>query len=67
MIPGFQSRLKQELLRLMRDPTTFEKKRYSSLLRLQNSVRFIDSPEDNKGAGRIFMNNVRGWIGGKKK
>ncbi|KAI9269002.1 hypothetical protein BDA99DRAFT_546220 [Phascolomyces articulosus] len=64
LIPGFQSRLKQELLRVMRDPTKFEKKRYASLLRLQNSVRFIDSPEDNKGAGRIFMNNVRGWIGG---
>ncbi|KAI9491639.1 actin family [Zychaea mexicana] len=64
LIPGFQSRLKQELLRVMRDPTPFEKKRYASLLRLQNSVRFIDSPEDNKGAGRIFMNNVRGWIGG---
>ena len=67
LVPGFASRLKQEILRVMRDPSPFEKKRYASLLRLQNSVRFIDSPENNKGAGRIFMNNVRGWIGGKKK
>ncbi|CAO3608559.1 unnamed protein product [Mucor hiemalis] len=63
LLPGFQSRLKQELLRVMRDPSEYEKRRYGSLLRLHKSINFIDNPEE-KGAGRIFMNNVRGWIGG---
>jgi hypothetical protein len=65
LLPGFQSRLKQELLRIMRDPLDYEKRRYGSLLRLHKSIKFIDNPEE-KGAGRIFMNNVRGWIGGKR-
>lgn len=64
LLPGFQSRVKQELLRIMKDPVDFEKRRYGPLLRLHKSIKFIDNPED-KGAGRIFMNNVRGWIGGK--
>lgn len=64
LLPGFQSRIKQELLRIMRDPLDYEKRRYGSLLGLHKSVKFIDNPEE-KGAGRIFMNNVRGWIGGK--
>ncbi|KAI9323496.1 hypothetical protein BX666DRAFT_2016724 [Dichotomocladium elegans] len=64
MTPGFQSRLKQELLRIMRDPSAYEKKRYGTLLGLQKFVRFVDNSEDNKGAGRIFFNNVRGWVGG---
>lgn len=64
-LPGFQSRLKQEIIRIMRDPTKHEQKRYGSLLRLQKAIRFIDNPEESKGAGRIFMSNVRGWIGGK--
>jgi actin-related protein len=63
LLPGFQSRLKQELIRIMKDPVDYEKRRYGPLLRLHNSINFIDSPEE-KGAGRIFMNNVRGWIGG---
>ncbi|CEI96780.1 hypothetical protein RMCBS344292_10934 [Rhizopus microsporus] len=63
LIPGFQSRIKQELLRIMRDPTEYEKKKYNSLLKLHKSIQFLDNPEE-KGAGRIFMNNVRGWIGG---
>ncbi|CAO0796179.1 unnamed protein product [Mucor circinelloides] len=63
LLPGFQSRMKQELLRIMRDPLDYEKRRYGALLRLHKSVKFIDNPEE-KGAGRIFMNNVRGWIGG---
>ncbi|GAA5801446.1 actin family [Helicostylum pulchrum] len=63
LIPGFQSRIKQELLRIMADPVDYEKRRYAPLLRLNKSIKFIDNPED-KGAGRIFMNNVRGWIGG---
>ncbi|CAO3695456.1 unnamed protein product [Rhizopus stolonifer] len=63
LIPGFQSRIKQELLRIMRDPTEHEKRRYKSLLKLHKSIGFLDNPEE-KGAGRIFMNNVRGWIGG---
>lgn len=63
LLPGFQSRLKQELLRVMRDPSDYEKRRYGSLLRLHKSINFIDNPEE-KGAGKIFMNNVRGWIGG---
>lgn len=63
LIPGFQSRLKQELLRIMRDPTEHEKRRYKSLLKLHKSTGFLDNPEE-KGAGRIFMNNIRGWTGG---
>ncbi|KAG0164775.1 hypothetical protein DFQ28_009841 [Apophysomyces sp. BC1034] len=63
LLPGFQARLKQELLRLIRNPGSFEKKKYEALLQLHKSIRFLDSPEE-KGAGRIFMNNVRGWIGG---
>lgn len=63
LLLGFQSRLKQELLRIMRDPLDYEKRRYGTLLRLHKSIKFIDNPEEN-GAGRIFMNNVRGWIGG---
>ncbi|KAI7889452.1 uncharacterized protein EV154DRAFT_538884 [Mucor mucedo] len=63
LLPGFQSRVKEELLRIMKDPVDFEKRRYGPLLRLHKSIKFIDNPED-KGAGRIFMNNVRGWIGG---
>lgn len=65
MLPGFHSRLKQELLRVMRDPTTYERKRYGSLLGLHKWVLFVDRSENNPGAGRIFMNNIRGWIGGK--
>lgn len=64
MLPGFHSRLKQELLRVMRDPTTYERKRYGSLLGLHKWVLFVDRSENNPGAGRIFMNNIRGWIGG---
>ncbi|KAI9276430.1 hypothetical protein BY458DRAFT_433740 [Sporodiniella umbellata] len=63
LIPGFQSRLKQELLRSMRDPNEREKRHYKSLLKLHKSIGFLDNSEE-KGAGRIFMNNVRGWIGG---
>lgn len=63
LLPGFQSRLKQELLSIMRDPFDFEKSRYAPLSRLHKSIKFIDNPED-KGAGRIFKNNIRGWIGG---
>ena len=63
LLPGFQSRIKQEILRIMKDPVEQEKRRYGSLLRLHKSVEFIDNPEE-KGAGRVFMNNVRGWIGG---
>ncbi|KAF7722548.1 hypothetical protein EC973_002972 [Apophysomyces ossiformis] len=62
LFPGFQSRLKQELLRLLRDPPPYEKKKYEPLLRLHKSIKFLDCPEE-KGAGRVFMNNVRGWIG----
>ncbi|KAI8974498.1 actin family [Pilobolus umbonatus] len=63
LLPGFQSRLKHELLRIMRDPEDYEKRKYQPLLRLHKFIRFIDNPEE-KGAGRVFMNNVRGWIGG---
>ncbi|KAI8880770.1 actin-like ATPase domain-containing protein [Backusella circina FSU 941] len=63
LLPGFQSRLKQELLHIMRDPAEYEKRRYASLLRLQKSIHFIDNAEEH-GAGRVFMNNMRGWIGG---
>ncbi|KAI7904381.1 actin family [Cokeromyces recurvatus] len=63
LLPGFQSRLKQELLRIMRDPLDYEKRRYESLLRLHKSIKFIDNSEE-KGSGRVFMNNVRGWVGG---
>ncbi|RCI07074.1 hypothetical protein CU098_013960, partial [Rhizopus stolonifer] len=63
LLPGLQSRMKQELLRIMRDPLDYEKRKYGPLLRLHKSIKFIDNPEE-KGAGRIFMNNVRGWIGG---
>jgi actin-related protein len=63
LLPGFQSRLKQELLHIMKDPAEYEKRRYAPLLRLQKSIRFIDNAEEN-GAGRVFMNNIRGWIGG---
>ncbi|KAI8390352.1 hypothetical protein BD560DRAFT_319533 [Blakeslea trispora] len=63
LLPGIQARMKQELLRIMRDPLDYEKRKYGSLLRLHKSIEFIDNPEE-KGAGRIFMNNVRGWVGG---
>ncbi|KAI9483940.1 MAG: hypothetical protein EXX96DRAFT_479087 [Benjaminiella poitrasii] len=63
LLPGFQSRLKQELLRVMRDPLEYEKRRYGSLLRLYKSIKFIDNSEE-KGSGRVFMNSVRGWVGG---
>ncbi|KAL0084081.1 hypothetical protein F4703DRAFT_1858354 [Phycomyces blakesleeanus] len=61
LLPGFHARLKQELLQIMKAPTESERKRYSSLLQLWESVKFIESPEES---GRVFMNNVRGWIGG---
>ncbi|KAI8377092.1 hypothetical protein EDC96DRAFT_551246 [Choanephora cucurbitarum] len=63
LLPGIQARMKQELLRIMRDPVDHEKRKYGSLLRLHKSIQFIDNPEE-KGAGRIFMNNIRGWVGG---
>ncbi|KAI8968501.1 hypothetical protein BDF20DRAFT_828063 [Mycotypha africana] len=62
-IPGLRLRLKRELLRVMRNPTNYEKKRYASLLQLSESVGFIDDSNE-KGAGQIFMGNIRGWIGG---
>lgn len=63
LLPGFQTRIENELGRMMKEPVEYEKRRFGQLCRLYPSIKFIENPEE-KGAGRIFMNNVRGWIGG---
>ncbi|KAI8384487.1 actin family [Radiomyces spectabilis] len=62
LLPGFQSRLKQEFTRLMRSPTDYEKRKYSSLLRLHKFIRFMHNSEET-GVKSVFVNNQRGWIG----
>ncbi|KAI7870714.1 actin family [Spinellus fusiger] len=64
LLPGFHARLKQELLRMMKSPTPAEKRRYECLLRLDKPIQFLDGQEEGKGSSRVFMSNVRGWIGG---
>ncbi|KAG2186898.1 hypothetical protein INT44_003125 [Umbelopsis vinacea] len=59
MLPGFRTRLHQELLRVMRSPTESEKRHYSSVLRLHQYLTFAD-----ENGGDVFKSNVRAWIGG---
>lgn len=60
MLPGFRTRLHQELLRVMRSPTESEKRHYASVLRLHQYLTFAD-----ENGGDVFKSNVRAWIGGK--
>lgn len=60
MLPGFRTRLHQELLRVMRSPTENEKRHYASVLRLHQYLTFAD-----ENGGDVFKSNVRAWIGGK--
>jgi len=59
MLPGFRTRLHQELLRVMRTPTDHEKRHYSSVLRLHQFLKLAD-----ENGGDVFKSNVRAWIGG---
>lgn len=59
MLPGFRTRLHQELLRVMRTPTDQEKSHYSSVLRLHQFLKLAD-----ENGGDVFKANVRAWIGG---
>ncbi|GAB5586411.1 hypothetical protein Unana1_01311 [Umbelopsis nana] len=59
MLPGFRTRLHQEMLRVMRTPTDHEKRHYSSVLRLHQFLKLAD-----ENGGDVFKSNVRAWIGG---
>src|SRR3954469_22114565 len=62
-LPGFETRLHQELLHTLRNPSWLEKIRYgNNLSGVAESVAFLDDPQN--GAGRVFMGNCRGWVGG---
>ncbi|KAG2171537.1 hypothetical protein INT43_008263, partial [Umbelopsis isabellina] len=60
MLPGFRTRLHQELLRVMRTPTDHEKRHYWTVLKLHQYLRLADEE-----GGDVFKSNVRAWIGGK--
>lgn len=60
MLPGFRTRLHQELLRVMRTPTDHEKRHYSTVLKLHQYLSLADEE-----GGDVFKANVRAWIGGE--
>ncbi|RUS20977.1 hypothetical protein BC937DRAFT_93948 [Endogone sp. FLAS-F59071] len=66
LLPGFETRLHQELLHTLRNPSELEKIRYARHLSgVAESVAFLDDPQaPHGGSGRVFMGNCRGWVGG---
>ncbi|RUP46508.1 actin-domain-containing protein [Jimgerdemannia flammicorona] len=66
LLPGFETRLHQELLHTLRNPSELERIRYARHLSgVAESIAFLDDPEaPHGGSGRVFMGNCRGWVGG---
>ncbi|CAG8446206.1 3527_t:CDS:2 [Acaulospora colombiana] len=55
LLPNFQSRFAQELLRALHTD-----KRFSSLSGLRHHISFLEE----KGSGKMFVANCRAWVGG---
>ncbi|KAL1919953.1 uncharacterized protein VTP21DRAFT_1885 [Calcarisporiella thermophila] len=66
-LPNFQHRLHQELQRILLSPSRPIERRYKPLSGLVESVSFLEerlSARNREGPGRVFMPNIRGWVGG---